>query len=125
TDNLFVVDDIGMFPGGEGPTSAFLGEQIPNWVEQTLGSDMMIHGASCSFVMDLSEPIVMSVEAAKKVCEIVGYGGWNDVLSAVVKDEWIVDDIMLEELLVHPFDFFFLLILRLILYQEHRLLKWS
>ena len=105
-ENPFVVDDIGMFPGGDGPTSAFLGEQIPNWVEQTLDRDMMIHGANCSLVMDLSEPIVMSVEAAKKVCEIVGYGGWNDVLNGVIKDEWIVDDTMLEELLVRPFGIF-------------------
>ena len=99
SENPFVEDDnMGMFPVG--PISEFLVGQVPNWLEQNFNGDMMIHGASCSFVMDLSEAVVMSVDAAKKVCEIVGYGGWSDVLNGVVKEEWMVMDTMLEELLV-------------------------
>ena len=53
-----------------------------------------------SFVLDLLPPVVMSVEAAKKICEIVGYGGWSDVLTGDVKEEWVLEDTMLEEILV-------------------------
>ena len=95
-EDPFIVDDINMFP----PTSSFLGNRTPNWVEGQYTGDMLIHGASCSFVMDLEPAVVMSVEAAKKVCEIIGYGGWSDVLQGVVKDEWIGVDSMLEDLLV-------------------------
>lgn len=99
SDNPFFEDNsMGMFPVG--PTNEFVGGQVPNWVEQNFDGDMMIHGPSCSFVMDLSEAVIMSVDAAKKVCEIVGYGGWSDVLNGVIKEEWMVEDTMLEELLV-------------------------
>ena len=99
SQNPFIEDDnMGMFTVG--PTSEFLGGQIPNWVEQTFEGDMMIHEPRCSFVMDLSEVVIMSVDAAKNVCEIVGYGGWSDVLNGVVKEEWMVEDTMLEDLLV-------------------------
>jgi len=95
-EDPFIVDDINMFP----PTSAFLGNMTPNWVEEEYTGDMLIHGASCSFVMDLEPGVVISVEGAKKVCEIIGYGGWSDVLQGVAKDEWIGEDMMLEDLLV-------------------------
>ena len=99
SQNPFIEDDnMGMFTVG--PTSEFLGGQIPNWVEQTFEGDMMIHEPRCSFVMDLSEVVIMSVDAAKNVCEIVRYGGWSDVLNGVVKEEWMVEDTMLEDLLV-------------------------
>jgi hypothetical protein len=97
-DDPFIVDDINMFP----PTSTFLGNRTPNWVEEVYTGDMLIHGASCSFVMDLEPEVVMSVEGAKKICEIIGYGGWSDVLQGEVKEEWIGEDVMLEDLLVRP-----------------------
>jgi hypothetical protein len=53
--------------------------------------------------MDLSPSVVVSVDAAKKICEVVGYGGWGDVLTGVAKDEWILEDTTLEELLVGLF----------------------
>lgn len=95
-EDPFMVDQIDMFP----PTSVFLGNRAPNWVEVEYTGDMLIHGASCSFVMDLEPAVVMSVEAAKKVCEIIGYGGWGDVLQGVAKHEWVGEDVMLEDLLV-------------------------
>jgi Mediator of RNA polymerase II transcription subunit 1 len=83
------------------PTNEIL-KEIPNWMEQNLEGDIdLIHGPGCSFVLDLEPIVVMSVDAAKKICEIVGYGGWSDVLNGVVKEEWISEDIMLEDLLVH------------------------
>jgi hypothetical protein len=96
SEDPFIVDDINMFP----PTSTFLGNMTPNWVEEEYTGDMLIHGASCSFVVDLEPGVVISVEGAKKVCEIIGYGGWSDVLQGVAKDEWIEEDMMLEDLLV-------------------------
>ena len=77
-------------------------EIIPNWIEQDLneGDINLIHGPRCSFVLDLEPSLIMSVDAAKKICEIIGYGGWNDVLNGVVKEEWISQDVMLDNLLV-------------------------
>lgn len=95
-EDPFMVDEMNMFP----PTSSYLGDRTPNWVEEEYTGDMLIHGASCSFVMDLEPGVVMSVEAAKKVCEIIGYGGWGDVLQGVAKDEWVGEDVMLEDLMV-------------------------
>lgn len=88
---------MGMFPANE------ILKDIPNWVElNNAGDDMnnLIHGPSCSFVLDLDPSVVMSVDACKKICEIIGYGGWSDVLNGVVKEEWISEDVMLENLLV-------------------------
>lgn len=96
-DNPFMMDEMGMFPIT--PTSAFLLE-TPNWVENLEGDMSLIQGPGCSFVLDLLPTVVMTVEAAKKVCEIIGYGGWNSVLPGVVKEEWVPEDTMFEQLLV-------------------------
>lgn len=94
----FIAEDMDTL--AHSPSSGFL-RGVPNWVEPNLEGNLgVIHGARCSFVMDLSPPVVVSVDAAKKICEIVGYGGWNEVLSGVVKEEWILEDTMLEDLLV-------------------------
>jgi len=82
---------------GEG--SKVLGGMIPNWLVMEEDMNLM---PTCSFVMDLEPGVVMSVEGAKRVCEIVGYGGWNDVMNGVVKEEWVEQDTMLEDLLVTP-----------------------
>jgi hypothetical protein len=96
-DNPFMMDEMGMFPIV--PTSGFLVE-MPNWVENLEGDMNLIQGPGCSFVLDLSPTVVMAVEVAKRVCEIVGYGMWNPVLSGVVKEEWFPEDLMFEQLLV-------------------------
>ena len=93
-------EDVGMFGedvAGEG--SKVLGGMIPNWLVMEGDMNLM---PTCSFVMDLEPGVVMSVEGAKRVCEIVGYGGWNDVMNGVVKEEWVEQDTMLEDLLVTP-----------------------
>jgi Mediator of RNA polymerase II transcription subunit 1 len=100
----FTNDEMEMFPTGLG--SGFL-KQSPNWVELNIEGDLnLIHGALCSFVMDLSPDVVVSVEAAMKICEIVGYVGWTDTLDDVLKDEWILKDTVLEDLLVYVFTLF-------------------
>jgi Mediator of RNA polymerase II transcription subunit 1 len=99
SENPFV-DEMDML--SLGPTSTFLSE-TPNWVENNLAEDVEIMPpAMCSFIMDLDPPVVVSVEAAKKICQVVGYDGWNDV-TGVVKKEWISKDVMLEKLLVSCF----------------------
>jgi hypothetical protein len=97
SENPFVIDD-GMFPG---PTSPYL-SGIPNWLEPNLDGEMnLLNGTNCSFVMDLNPPVVTSVEAARKICQIIGYGGWDDVLVARdSKGEGLGSDTTLEELLV-------------------------
>ena len=99
SEQPFVSSDTGMFELG--PTSSFLAEQVPNWLEQGLDAGMdLIAGANCSLLMELNPPVVVSVEAARKICEIVAYGGWGDVLSTVAKQDWTMEDTTLEELLV-------------------------
>ena len=93
-------EDVGMFGedvAGEG--SKVLGGMMPNWLVMEGDMNLM---PTCSFVMDLEPAVVMSVEGAKRVCEIVGYGGWNDVMNGHVKEEWVEQDTMLEDLLVKP-----------------------
>lgn len=82
------------FVGGE-----VLGGRLPNWIVMEANMELL---PTCSFVMDLDPPVVMSVHGAKRVCEIVGYGGWNDVMEGVVKEEWVESDTTLEDLLVTP-----------------------
>lgn len=80
--------------------SEFLSE-MPNWLEQNLdGSVNLLNGANCSFVLDLEPPIVMSVESAKAICDHIGYGGWNDVLTGVIPMSVNEKETTLEELLV-------------------------
>ena len=99
----FINDDLDMFALG---TASELLTGSPNWIEQNLEGDLnVIHNAMCSFVMELSEGLVMSVEAAKKICEIIGYGMWTEIYSqSAVRDEWTPKDTMLEELLVSFFE---------------------
>ena len=80
--------------GGE-----LLGGRVPNWIVMEVNMELL---PTCSFVMDLDPPVVMSVHGAKRVCEIVGYGGYNDVMEGVTKEEWVESDITLEDLLVSP-----------------------
>jgi len=82
-----------------GPESAFLSD-VPNWLEPMETEIDLLNGPSCSFVMELRPAVVVSVDAAKKICEIIGYGGWGDVLTGVAKEEWVLEDITLEELWV-------------------------
>jgi len=97
----FISDDMGMFPL-PGPTSEFLTE-FPNWLEQNMNEEMnLMPPPICSFILELSQPIVVSVEAAQRICAVVGLGGWSDVLSIVPKEEWALEDTTLEELLVSP-----------------------
>src|SRR5271170_6023958 len=91
----FINDDMEMFPMG--PTSAYLNES-PNWIEQAPLGGQLIHGPTCSFAMDLTPSVVVSVEVAKRICQIVGYGGWGGALSEILKDEGVVKDTMLEDL---------------------------
>jgi hypothetical protein len=98
SDNPFAIDD-GMFPPAE-PTSSYL-NGIPNWLEPNLDGEMnLLNGANCSFVMDLNPPVVTSVEAARKICQIIGYGGWDNVAARDNKGEGLGSDTTLEDLLV-------------------------
>jgi hypothetical protein len=96
------IEDKGMFPLG--PASPFL-EEVPNWLGLVDPNIDTLVDAPCSFVMDLEPAVIVSVEAAKKICEIIEYGGWGDVLTGVVKEQWGVEDTSLEELLVCHIDF--------------------
>jgi len=98
SERPFVIDE-GMFPEID-HGSQFLTE-MPNWLEQNLdGSVNLLNGANCSFVLDLNPPIVMSVDSAKSICDHIGYGGWNDVLTGVIPMSVNERETTLEELLV-------------------------
>lgn len=98
SENPFTNNDE-MFPP-PGPTSAFLNEAL-NWLEPNLDGEMSIlNGVNCSFAMDLNQPIVMSVEAARRICQIIGYGGWENLTTAGNEDVGTVKDTTLEDLLV-------------------------
>ena len=84
-----------------GSKSQFL-QEIPNWFEQPLNQDMnLLPGPNASFIFELTPPVIVSVESAQKICEVVGLGGWSDVLSIIPKEEWSIEDTTLEDLLVH------------------------
>jgi hypothetical protein len=97
----FVSEDaMEMFPM-PGSKSQFL-QEIPNWFEQPLNQDMnLLPGPNASFIFELTPPVIVSVESAQKICEVVGLGGWSDVLSIIPKEEWSIEDTTLEDLLVH------------------------
>jgi len=98
-DPFITEEDLEMFPI-PGSKSPFLSE-TPNWLEQNPNQDMnLIPGPNASFILELTPSVIVSVEAAQKICGVVGLGGWNDMLSLIPKDEWVAEDTTLEELLV-------------------------
>jgi Mediator of RNA polymerase II transcription subunit 1 len=106
-DAPFTSDDIDMFTMGM--MSEFVTER-PDWIDQNMEQDInAIHDPACSFVMELSEGVVMSVESAKKICEIIGYVGWTNLYGGPsVRDEWTSKDTMLEGLMVFVLKFIYL-----------------
>jgi Mediator of RNA polymerase II transcription subunit 1 len=91
-EGAFVAEDV----FGETDGEVLLDGRVLNWIVMEPNMDIL---PTCSFVMDLDPAVVMSVHGAKRVCEIIGYGGWNDVMEGV-KEEWTETDTMLEDLLV-------------------------
>jgi len=82
----------------------FLNNETINWIEASLDGDAMqpLENPTCSFIIDLDPPVIMSVEGAKKICEIVGYVGWTDVVNTVLFTlEENANGTSLEEKLVH------------------------
>jgi Mediator of RNA polymerase II transcription subunit 1 len=92
----FILEDLEMFPLSS-LNSEFLTE-TPNWLENAQMS--LLPGPNASFVLHLTPGVLMSVEGAQKVCEVVGLGGWSDVLSIMAKEEWIIEGNTFERRLV-------------------------